>query len=143
MDEVAWGALAGALALVGATWTWHAWRRRGFAAGLRGLAWTLLPVAAYLTGTLELLADIVDAFATYGARLVFSPVVWLGVVVAGVSGVLFVVSGAVSRVSTRDNKSGAVTARPPKAARAVRGPDLAGDDGMDEIEEILRRRGIS
>ncbi len=67
--------------------------KRGLGAGLRGLAWSLLPLAAWLTGTLKLAASIVEDIGAWAAHLVFSPAVWLGVAVAGFAGVLFVVSG--------------------------------------------------
>ena len=55
------------LTIIGAALTWFAWRRRGLAAGLRGLAWTLLPVAAWLTGTLKLVTGIVDDVVSWAA----------------------------------------------------------------------------
>src|SRR3954466_8186443 len=70
------------------------WRVRGPAAGLRGVAWSLLPAAAGLTGTLKLLWQIGDSVVSWAVRLVFSPVVWLGIILAGVSVVLFGVSAA-------------------------------------------------
>ena len=50
------GALALVLTVSAGRYSLLAWRRRGPAAGLRGLAWTLVPVAAWLTGTLKLAA---------------------------------------------------------------------------------------
>src|SRR3954451_824949 len=70
------------------------WRFRGPAAGIRGMAWSLLPAAAGLTGTLKLLWEIGDSVVNWAVRLVFSPVVWLGIILAGVSVVLFGVSAA-------------------------------------------------
>jgi hypothetical protein len=58
------------------------------------VAWSLLPAAAGLTGTLRLLWQIADLVVNWAARLVFSPVVWLGISLAGVSVVLFGVSAA-------------------------------------------------
>ena len=46
MDEAAWGALTLSLTLLGGIYTWFAFRSRGFVAGLRGVGFTLLPVAA-------------------------------------------------------------------------------------------------
>ena len=94
VDEVTWGALTLTLTAIGAVWTWFAFRRRGVASGLRGAAFTLLPPAAFLTGTLEMFTEIGGSVADWATHLVLSPVVWLGIVLAGVSGVLFVVSGA-------------------------------------------------
>src|SRR6476620_11820050 len=82
------------LTIVGLVLSMIVWRRRGPAAGLRGVAWSLLPAAAGLTGTLRLIWDIGDSVVNWATRLVFSPVVWAGIVLAGVSVVLFGVSGA-------------------------------------------------
>ncbi len=57
-------------------------------------AFTLLPLAALMTGTLEMFTEIGGSVADWATSLVFSPVVWLGIVLAGVSVVLFGVSGA-------------------------------------------------
>ena len=93
IDDTTWTALALILTILGAAYTWFAWRRSGLAAGMRGLAWTLLPVAAWLTGSLKLVTGIVEDIVNWAAKLVFSPVVWLGIVVAGVAVALWVLSG--------------------------------------------------
>ena len=137
MDDVAWGALALSLTLLGGIWTWFAYRRRGFAAGLRGAAFTLLPLAAYLTKTLQMLGEVGDAVADWATSLVFSPQVWLGIVIAGVAGVLFVVSGWLG--GRRDDTPKQVRG---KKTEAVEGSAIV-DDDMADIEAILRKRGIS
>src|SRR3954453_14792844 len=93
IDSTTWAALALTLTIIGAALSWMAWRRRGLAAGLRGLAWTLVPVAAWLTGTLKLAVNIVNDVGSWATRLVFSPAVWVGIIVAGGSAALFVISG--------------------------------------------------
>ena len=93
IDDTTWTALALILTILGAGYTWFAWRRSGLAAGMRGLAWTLLPVAAWLTGSLKLVAGILEDIVNWAAKLVFSPAVWLGIVVAGVAAALWVLSG--------------------------------------------------
>src|SRR5689334_12235075 len=45
VDDVVWGALTVTLTLLGGLYTWFAFRRRGFVAGLRGVGLTLIPVA--------------------------------------------------------------------------------------------------
>jgi hypothetical protein len=107
------------------------------------VAWSLLPLAAALTGTLRLLWEIADSVVEWALRLVFSPVVWIGVVLAGVSVVLFVVSGflrrrSVSRGGRRDGEPAALTDRGDRPAATT-----AGDDDLDDIEAILRKHGIS
>lgn len=93
VDSTTLTALAVTLTAVGAVLTVLVYRRRGLAPGLKALALTLLPMAALLTGSLRLVVGIVSDVAGWAARLVFSPVVWLGVVLAGVAVVLYVVAG--------------------------------------------------
>ncbi|MGN6574073.1 MAG: hypothetical protein ACTHKG_00160 [Nocardioides sp.] len=144
IDNTTWQALGLTLTVLGLVVSALVWRRRGVTAGLRAVAWSLLPLAAGLTGTLRLLWDIADSIVTWALRLAFSPVVWLGIVLAGVSVVLFVVSGVLRRrTSGRATRSGerlAVDSRRPSPAAA---PKRAGDDDLAEIEDILKRHGIS
>ncbi len=149
MDDVSYGALALALTLVGAVYTWFAYQRRGLGAGLKGAGLTLLPIAAYLTRTLRMFGEIADAVGDWAARLVFSPVVWIGVVVAGVAVVLF---GAGRVVEARGGGAPKARTKKPK----VRGPEqletpapAAGrapasvDDDLADIEALLKSRGIT
>jgi hypothetical protein len=139
VDDVAWGALAVALTVLGGIWTWFAYRKRGFAAGMRGAAFTLLPIAAYLTKTLQMFGEIGDAVADWATALVFSPRVWLGIVVAGVAGVLFVVSGWLgARRGDRPRK-----VKGGDRPREVGGSAPAADDDLADIEAILKSRGIT
>lgn len=140
MDEVTWGALALTLTLIGAAWTWWAFRNRGAASGTRGVALTLLPAAAWLTGTLELAGEVGQSVGRWATHLVFSPVVWLGVILAGLSVVLFVVSGLLpDRRRSQGGKKAAPDSLP--RGRAARQEPVV-DDDMAEIEALLRKRGI-
>ena len=135
LDATTWAALALVLTGLGLALSWAAWRRRGLAAGLRGVAWSLLPLAAWLTGTLRLVASVVGDVSRWAVHLALSPVVWVGVGVAGVSATLFFVSGVLRR---RVVPQGLETG----AARLPR-PTGRGDvEGMDEIEAILKKHGI-
>jgi hypothetical protein len=152
LDSATWAALALVLTFVGGAMSFLAWRRRGLAAGLRGLAWTLVPVAAWLTGTLKLAGNIVDDVTDWAAHLVFSPSVWLGIVVAGAAVVLWFVSGAMLArgvgtrgVAGRDRTAAVpgqehkqVSAAPTKK-KSARNDDL---DDMADIEAILKKHGI-
>jgi hypothetical protein len=154
-DGATWGALACSLSALGGVLTYVAWQRRGATALIRGAAWTLLPIAAWLTGTLKLLTEVLGDVGDWAVDLVFSPKVWLGICLAGVSAVLFGVSGFVRR-----RREPAKPVKPARSARAGRrggalsaargagsdkdGPDgLEGLEGMDEIDAILRKHGIS
>jgi hypothetical protein len=144
LDNATWQALGLTLTLLGLVASVLLWRRGGPASGVRAAAWALLPLAAALTGTLRLAWNVVDEVVGWAVRLVFSPVVWLGVVLAGVSVVLFVVSGFLRRRQQAGPKSGSgqqsLTA---DASRPAAQPAAGGDDDMADIEAILRRHGIS
>lgn len=157
MDDVTWGALTFTLTLLGGIWTWFAFRNRGIASGLRGVAITLLPLAAYFTKTLRMFTRIGEAIGDWAASLVFNPLVWIGIVLFVVSGVLFGVSGAMTArgIGTGPQKSrwfrrakaqesGTTPALPAGESSRSQGKGApAIDDDMAEIEALLRKRGIS
>lgn len=147
MDDAAWTALALALTIVGGLYTWRAHSRRGLAAGMRGAGLTLLVPAAWLTDTLRMFTRIVDAVGDWALGLVFSPLVWVGVVLGGVGALLLVVSGILtSRQLGTTPRSGTGPAGATKevgpAERRTKG-EPAIDDDLADIEALLRRRGIS
>jgi hypothetical protein len=147
------------LTLLGLIGSWFAWRRRGVAAGTRGVAWSLLPVSLYLTGLLELVWDVVRSTVSWVTHLIFSPTVWAGVALFGVSVVLYVVSGVArgrgGNQKAEKNKpaspAGELTATGPapasataKAAKPSKGKAKQQDSSeFDEIEDILKRHGIN
>jgi hypothetical protein len=159
IDASTWQALGITLTLLGLIVSFLVWKRRGAAAGVRGVAWSLLPAAAGLTGTLRLLWQIGDSVVDWAVRLVFSPVVWVGIMLAGVSVVLFGVSAAMrsrgvgstaGRAAKPVRKSDAAlpTERSTRKAQPAGAPDgkagkVDNDDDMDDIEAILRKHGIS
>jgi hypothetical protein len=147
VDEVTWGALTLTLTLLSGLWTWFAFRRRGLASGLRGSAITLLPAAAWLTGTMEMFTEIGGSVADWATGLALSPQVWVGIVLAGLSVLLFGVSSALrgrGRGGTPDAPKAAGGRRPGKALPPA-GPAAGSpiDDDMADIEAILRKRGIT
>jgi hypothetical protein len=170
-DKIAWLPLCGGLTGLGLVLSYLVMRRRGLGSGLRGAAVSLLPVAAYLTGAIEMFWKMGVAIGDFATGFVFSPRVWSGIVVTGVAALLFFVSGPLRRRSVKRSKgqqavgpSGA-TARPavtggaggtgqvatrPSAApatapvKARKGKNAADDDDdLGDVEDILRRHGIS
>ena len=141
-----WAALTTVLTAIGAAWTWYAFRNRGAASGLRGAGLTLLPPAAFLTGTLEMFTEIGGSVLDWATSLVLSPMVWAGIVLTGLS-VLLLGSSAFLRERGRGG------APPPKQAAAPADraalPPSSGrgepviDDDLADIEAILKRRGIT
>ena len=138
IDATTWTALGLSLTLLGLIASWLVGRRRGLAAGLRGAAWSLLPLAAGMTGVLRLGSNLVGDVTDWALRLVFSPVVWLGVVVAGTSAVLFVVSGVLRRRSPATRRTGKEAKQVSAKSAPPAAPVLD-----DDIEAILKKHGIS
>jgi hypothetical protein len=168
-DKIAWLPLCGGLTGLGLVLSYIAMRRRGLGAGLRGAAWSLLPLAAYLTGAIEMFWKMGAAIGDFAKGFVFSAQVWSGIIVAGVAAVLFVVSGSVRRrrvkqgqdqqgvtaktaagsgreIAPKTPKTAQVATTAPAGApaKARKGKSAAADDDdLGDIEDILRRHGIT
>ncbi len=152
VEGTTWAALTAALTVAGAIWTWIAFRRRGAANGLRAMGFTLLPAAAWLTGTLEMVVEIAGSVTDWATGLVFNVLTWSGVGLAGLALVLFVVSGFIrDRQLARAQATGGTPATgspspkrrdelPPSSARTKGGSPI--DDEMADIEALLKKRGI-
>jgi hypothetical protein len=154
VDDVTWGALAFVLTVLGGSYTRWAYQNRGLTAATRGAALTLIPPAAWATGTLKMFTRIGDAIVDWATHLVFSPLVWLGIVLAGVSAMLFGVAGFLHRrelggapEKTPKKPAKKSVQQTPKQPGALNAPDSrprpAIDDDLSEIEAILKKRGIS
>jgi hypothetical protein len=153
------GAVCVAVTAVGLILSWLTWRKNGAVRGMRAVAWSLLPLAAYLTGAVLLLGRLVNAVVRFAGSFVFSPKAWAGIVVVGIAAALFLSSGGLPLLNWRKararrkaaaeggggrkSRSTASQASPPavdgRKAPVPRGPE---DDDMGDVQEILRRRGI-
>lgn len=146
VEATTWAALTAALTVAGAIWTWIAFRRRGAVNGLRALGFTLLPAAAWLTGTMEMAVEIGGSVTDWATGLVFDVRTWAGVGLAGLALVLYVVSGFLrDRQLARAQSDGAApTSRPDALPRTSSKPRQGSpiDDDMADIEAMLRKRGI-
>lgn len=133
--------------------TWQFSKRRGKVVQVIGL--TLLPVGLYLSGLLLIVWNFVAAVVGWVTSVAFTPMIWAGVGFLGLAVLLWVIGGIlVARRTNRALKatSPAAAGRPAKEAtpKSVGGPGqqaapkgaATGDPEMDEIEELLRRRGI-
>ena len=154
--QIEWLPITAGLAILGLIVSFFLWRRRGAAAGLRGVAWSLLPVAAYLIGAIELLWRFGSAIASFASSFVFSPRVWAGIIVVIVSVVLFMVSGrlrararrrsggqAAPKAAGAGTGTSAAAGKPGKAVTAPkRQPAVVDDDVLGDAAEVLRRHGI-
>jgi hypothetical protein len=170
-DKIAWLPLCGGLTGLGLVLSYLVMRRRGLGSGLRGAAFSLLPLAAYLTGAVKMLWQMGVAIGDFAKGFAFSLQVWSGIAVTGLAVVLFMVSGPLRRRTLKRDKgqqavgsddasarrpavtgAGQLATRPqPVAATAPvkarkgktagSGPD--DDDDLGDVEDILRRHGIS
>lgn len=158
-DSFAWAPLCIGVTVIGLVLSFLAWRRRGAASGLRGSAYSLLPLGLYLTGVIPLLWRVGAQIVGWAAGLIFKPTVWAGTIVLGLAVLLWVVSGMLLRrkvtKSNRADSDGADagpaaatgTGRRPAVERTTASGQSAGasggdDDDLKDIEELLRRRGI-
>ncbi|MFJ5118863.1 hypothetical protein [Kitasatospora sp. NPDC088548] len=135
----------------------RAYRRR-FLSATRWFAVALLPAGLYLTGLFPVARTIGHEFADWAAKLVFDPRVWTGIALLAVSAGLLLATRwvgrrAVEASGTHPAATGPAPARPAVTAASDQGktaapkakPARKRDDGLgdfDDIEEILRRRGI-
>ena len=153
MEGTTWAALTAALTVAGAIWTWIAFRRRGAANGLRALGFTLLPAAAWLTGTLEMVVEIAGSVTDWATSLVFDVRTWTGVGLAGLAMLFLVVSGFIrdrqlargqaqggGKAATTDSRASGPRELPSASERTKGGSPV--DDEMADIEALLRKRGI-
>jgi hypothetical protein len=167
-DQIVSLPLCAGLTGLGLVLSYLVMRRRGLGSGLRGAAWSLLPLAAYLTGSVKMFWKIGVAIADFAKGFVFSTEVWSGIAVAGLAALLFVVSGPLRRRRVKRGQDAkpvgtaatagreiaprtaptatmARTQTPtPTPAKARKGKPAAGDDDdLGDVEDILRRHGIT
>jgi hypothetical protein len=168
--QIAWLPLCGGLTGLGLVLSYLVMRRRGIGSGLRGAAWSLLPMAAYLTGSTVMFWKMGVAVGDFAKGFVFSPQVWSGVALAGLAVVLFVVSGPLRRrrVQRGQDKPAAASGSAAGTLPVARGTQLAArpdpavpakapvpakgrkardagddDDDLGDVADILRRHGIT
>src|SRR6516225_6615191 len=103
-DKIAWLPLCAGLTGLGLVLSYIVMRRRGPGSGLRWAAWSLLPLAAYLTGAIEMFWKMGIAVGDFAKGFVFSAQVWAGIAVAGLSALLFAVSGRLRRRRVKQGK---------------------------------------
>ena len=158
--SIATGTTCLIVTIVGLILSAIAFRKKGVRSGMRGAAWSLLPLVMYLTNSIRLVGRLGSAIVAFAGSFVFSPKAWLGVILFGLAVVLFLVSGGIpllggtrkrnkarrerSRAASQQQLAGnqQLAAPVPPAARQQQTPQAGGDDDLGDVEEILRRRGI-
>lgn len=160
-DQAIWLPICAGLTGVGVVAAFLAFRRRGAASGLRLLGWAVLPMALWLSGLVRFLYTVVAEAVRWFGNFVFSWQVWAGVALFGVAFVLLGTAGFLRRRKRRSaggdeqpasaESKPAKTAKPAKPEKPEKGePKQVGKgqpadnpvEGMDDIDEILKRRGI-
>jgi hypothetical protein len=148
------------LTVAGLIASWFIWRKSGSRRGARAVAWSLFPLAVYLVGAVHLVGQIGAAVVQFAGGFVFSTRHWAGAALLGVLVLVLLTTGGIpllgrknskdkgalkSKGSTKDIKPSSgktpVAAVPAKRAKAGKAP--ADDDDLGDVEEILRRHGIS
>lgn len=141
-----------AVTVVGLGLSVVAWRRRGARSGLRGVAWSLLPIAAYFTHSVRLIGQLVSAIVQFASSFVFSAKAWVGVGLLVLAVLLFVASGGMPKVrrparrkEARRDRAGDDNDQPGKvpALQDRRAKASADDDDLGDVRDILKRHGIS
>lgn len=143
-----------AVTVVGIAVSILVWRKKGARSGIRGIAWSLLPVALYLVHALALLGRIVSAIVQFAASFVFSADTLLGVILIGVAVVMFLASGGIPLAGLRKRRAGrdrAGSGGPASHGKAPVAPVAAvrnraeapAEDDLSDVRDILKRHGIN
>jgi hypothetical protein len=132
-----WLPLCAGLTILGLILTYFAARHRGRRAAMMGAAFSLLPIAAYLTGATEMLWKIGAAIGKFGTGFVFSPEKWAGIGVTGLAVALFLAAGGRQRrkVAREERKA----ARGEKERAQAEGGRTAGIGAPDRTQELATR----
>jgi hypothetical protein len=136
-DSAIWLPLAAGLTILGLLLTYVAYRRRGLRPALMGAAISLLPIAAYLTGSIQMFWKIGAAIGQFATGFAFSPERWAGIGVTGLAVALFLAAGgrASRRKSREARRAGRAEERPPAEGRAPR----VGLGTADRTQELATR----
>jgi hypothetical protein len=132
-SSIAWLPLAAGLTILGLVLSYLTYRRRGLRPALMGTALSLLPIAAYLTGAIEMLWKVGVAIGQFGTGFVFSPEKWAGIGVTGLAVALFLAAGG------RRRRKAAREAR--QATRAQRKAEAEGSSSAPALAKARTAPG--
>jgi len=146
-----WLALCATLTALGLVLTVLVGRRRSVRAMLHGAAWSLIPIAAYMTGSTLMFWRIGEAIGNFATSFAFSTLRWAGIGVAALIVVLFVAGGGRQRrKAARAGRSARATRRaeketaqvvPSGAAGAVTSGAKGTESAARQAEPVPVRRG--
>lgn len=137
-NSIEWLPLTVGLTVLGLILSYLAYKRRGLRSGMMGTAWSLLPVAAYMTGATEMLWKIGAAVGQFGTGFVFSPVKWAGVGVTGLAVALFLTAGGRGRrKASREARKAARDARRGETEGSPAAPAIAKSKAKTPGTQIL------
>ena len=127
-SSVFWLALCASLAALGPGATVHIGRRRSTRSMLHGAGWSLIPIAAYLTGATLMFWRIGEAIGAFARSFAFSTQRSAGIGVAALIVVLFLASGGRGaagprgRAGPRGSRASRTSGPPRRQPPAVPGP---------------------
>jgi len=139
-DSIPWLALAAALTALGLVLSYLTFQRRGLRPALMGVALSLLPTAAYLTGAIEMLWKVGVAIGQFATGFVFSPEKWAGIGLTGLAIALFLAAGGRQRrKATREARRAARAERAQERTAAAGQAGRAGLSAPDPTRSLATR----
>ncbi len=135
-SSITWLPLAAGLTILGLVLSYITYRRRGLRPAMMGAAFSLLPIAAYLTGAIEMFWKIGAAIGKFGTSFVFSPEKWAGIGVTGLAVALFLAAGG--RRHRQASREARKTARAQQRQEAG-GRETAGLGTADRTQALATR----
>lgn len=165
--------VAGVLTLVFVVITALIWSRAQVKTVFWWIGLTLLPMAIYLLGLAPAVVGAWETLRDWAAATERTPVVWVGIALAGLSALLMLGSRLIPSESHRDRRAALKEKKKARAAAGTGAPASggrpavgtgatpaqragqpapkapkasktdSGDAEMDEIAELLRKRGIN
>jgi MFS family permease len=140
-DSIPWLGLAAALTALGLALSYLTYQRRGLRPALMGVALSLLPAAAYLTGAIEMLWKVGVAIGQFATGFVFSPEKWAGIGLTGLAIALFLAAGGRQRrKAAREARRARRASRAEEQPAADARPDRAGLAAPDPTRALATTR---
>jgi hypothetical protein len=132
--SIGWLPLTAGLTLLGLVLSYIAYKRRGTRPAMMGVAFSLLPIAAYMTGAIQMIWKICSAIGSFATGFVFSPEKWAGIGVTGLAIVLFLAAGGrVRRRASRESRRADRASRKDEADEGTVPQQVGRSRGADPV----------